>query len=96
MDFPRKVQLVVAGSREEFDKYREWKHIHKDDLLVRYVANATMLREMKNCEVIYFGNYWLNPVFGHWLLDEVEDYARSTKCVWCEEVHAGGPEGCKK
>ena len=71
MRFPTKVKLIIAGNHTQFLSYCHENNISPHDKFVRYINSDQQIRGLRNCEVIYYGDYWNNPVFGHWYLDEV-------------------------
>lgn len=72
MKLPKKVKLVVCGSHREFLAWCQDNQVRPNDPWVRYVHDEEQLRGLRNCEVVYYGNYWNSPMFGHYYLEEVE------------------------
>jgi hypothetical protein len=71
MDFNKQITVVVCGGKQEFiDWCRENKH-STDDLFIRYAGTKKHLEELRKCNVIYYGNYWNNALFGQAILDDI-------------------------
>jgi hypothetical protein len=71
MDFPKQIIVVVCGGRQEFINWcRETGH-STDDLFICYARKKKSLEGLSKCKVVYYGNYWNNPLFGQSILDDI-------------------------
>ncbi len=60
-----KLKIVIAGTYAQFLNYCHEQELNpKDHNVVRYVSDPYHIRGLRNCEVIYTGNYMRNPVYG--------------------------------
>ena len=71
MKFPVKLKIIITKNHNQFLSYCHENNVNPKDKFVRYVNREEQLGGLRNCEVIYYGEYWKSPVFGSYLLDAV-------------------------
>ena len=71
MKFPVKLKIIVTKNYDQFLSWCNENNVNPEDKFVRYINKEDHLRGFRNCEVIYYGEYYKSPIFGSPLLDEV-------------------------
>jgi len=71
MKFPIKIKIIITKNYNQFLSWCHENNVNPKDKFVRYVNKEEHLKGLHNCEIIYYGEYWLSPVFGSYLLNEV-------------------------
>jgi len=71
MKFTVKLKIIITKNYDQFLSYCRENNINPKDKFVRYVNREEQIRGLRNCEIIYYGEYWKNPLFGSYLLDVV-------------------------
>ena len=72
MDFPKQITVVVCGGNQEYVDYCRMHSTKPDDIFIRRATDAKKLEGLKNCKVVYYGNYWNNKLLGHSILDDIQ------------------------
>lgn len=72
MKFPIKLKIIITRNHEQFLSWCHENKINPKDKFIRYAYKEEHLMGIRNCEVIYYGEYWKSPIFGSYLLDEVK------------------------
>ena len=56
--------LVIARNHRQFVEYCRENRVSPYSQSVRYVSDIEQVRGLRNCELVYYGTAWENPVYG--------------------------------
>lgn len=54
-------KLIIAGNYNQYYNYCKENGLPNDTPMVKYIYDAKGLRGLRGCEVIFVGNYTINP-----------------------------------
>ena len=71
MKLPKQIKVIVAGNISEYFQYLKENDLTPNSLFTRYAVTKKSLEGLTNCEVVYYGSYWNNKLFGQSILDDI-------------------------